>query len=437
MKLRYLLPFALLGLLACNPTPDAVEPIDGPGTPTEIGKPLGASTTKTIGPAGGTLATPDGKLTLTFPAGAVAKETPITVQPVENTALNGVGTGYEFGPDGTRFAKPVTFTYRYTDDELAGTTPEALGIAFQNSDRVWMLAHRATVDRAARTITTQVTHFSWWSLVTQFRMDPEEGTLFVGQTLELKLMHLAPFARFDDAKPGTLDELLAPLTDQVASRTQIKSVTLNGQDIAQVNGQMGPDGMLLFADGPKAQLVYQAPHDKLPVRNPVAIGVTLQHGGKAQLMLVSNLTVKGQNNFYLDGQPFANIRADGTYDGKELIVTVFASGIADPTKSSFLVVATKSMKVGSFAFDVENTFVGGTNGLSKKSGESVYRKCKVKTAESGKVIIESLKRINGKLVAKIQVTGKVVVAHDEDEKCNVIKHETMTVSGSFEAVIHE
>ncbi len=442
MKLTSLLPLALLGLLACKPSTDPLptDPETGTGTPTEIGQPTGPVTTKAIGPAGGTLSTPDGKLTLTFPAGAVAKETAITVRPVENKAPNGLGTGYEFGPDGATFAKPVTFTYRYTDDELLGTTPEALGVAFQNQERVWMLARAATVNRAARTITTTITHFSWWSLVTEYKLDPEADTLFVGQTRELKLTILAGYNGLENVDlSDPLNELLAPLTDRVASRSSIAALTLNGQDALKTAGQVGPDGMVAYADnGPSAQLVYHAPHDKAPASNPVAISVTLRHGGKAQLMLVSNLFVKGPNNFYIDGQPFTNPRADGTYDGSELLLSVLAEGVADPTKISFVIIGLKkALKVGSFPFDVENTFVGGTNGISGKSGESVYRKCKVKTAEGGTVTVESLKRLNGKLVAKIKVSGKVVVAHEEDERCGVIKHETMGISGEFEAIIHD
>jgi hypothetical protein len=78
--------------------------------------PIGAQTSKIIGPGGGTIATPDGKLTLTFQEGAVTMETNINVQWVENKARNGVGFGNEFGPDGSHFAKPVTFTYHYNGE---------------------------------------------------------------------------------------------------------------------------------------------------------------------------------------------------------------------------------------------------------------------------------------------------------------------------------
>jgi hypothetical protein len=436
MKTLLLVFGLLLSLLACKSTTDPVDPLDETGKPTEVGQPLGPATSQSIGPAGGTLRTADGKLTLTIPAGALSQETRITARPVENKAPNGVGTGYEFGPDGTQFAKPVTLTYHYTDDELLGATPEALAVAFQNTDRIWMLARSATVNRPARTITTTITHFSWWSLVTEFRLDPEQDTLYIGQTKTLKLMHLAAFTKLPNEGGSQDDELLAPLNDVVALRTQVRQATLNGQDALQ-STQMGPDGLLLYDTGPNAQFSYQAPHDKSPVLNPVAIGVTLQHGGRAQLMLVSNLFVKAPNNFYLDGQPFTNTRADGTFVGGELLLSVLAEGVSDPTKVSFLMISLKGFRVGSFPFQVNQTFVGGTNGLSEKSGESEYYKCRVKTAESGNVIIESIKRVNGQTVAHFKVSGKVVVAHEEDEKCQVIKHETMSVSGEFDALIHQ
>ncbi|QJW90310.1 hypothetical protein HNV11_13460 [Spirosoma taeanense] len=89
-SLTKLLPFALLSLLACEPKTDNVITSDdpnvqlpSPGTPTAVGQLIGAPVTKTIGLSGGSLVTPDGKFSLTFPAGAVSRETVITIQAVE------------------------------------------------------------------------------------------------------------------------------------------------------------------------------------------------------------------------------------------------------------------------------------------------------------------------------------------------------------------
>jgi hypothetical protein len=82
-----------------------------------MGKPLGTLVSKSIGPAGGTLSSADGTMTLRFPAGALNKETLVTAQPVENTAFGGAGVGYEFGSHGSQFQKPVTLGIAYQDDK--------------------------------------------------------------------------------------------------------------------------------------------------------------------------------------------------------------------------------------------------------------------------------------------------------------------------------
>ncbi|MDQ3809868.1 MAG: hypothetical protein M3336_06210 [Chloroflexota bacterium] len=60
------------------------------------------SATRTIGPAGGTIAIAAAGIQVVFPAGAVAAAVPITV-----TAPAGYSVAYNFGPHGLRFSKPV------------------------------------------------------------------------------------------------------------------------------------------------------------------------------------------------------------------------------------------------------------------------------------------------------------------------------------------
>jgi len=84
---HFLKTAALLGVLfmaSCQKDPS--EPAQpGAQSAYEHGAPTGPATTKTIGTEGGTLATADGRVTLTIPAGAVSKATEFSIQPVENT----------------------------------------------------------------------------------------------------------------------------------------------------------------------------------------------------------------------------------------------------------------------------------------------------------------------------------------------------------------
>ena len=67
--------------------------------------PANITVTKVIGSGGGTISVPDAGLTVSVPAGAVYYPTNFTV-----TALAGRPVAYEFGPHGTKFAKPLTMT---------------------------------------------------------------------------------------------------------------------------------------------------------------------------------------------------------------------------------------------------------------------------------------------------------------------------------------
>ena len=101
-------------VLACGSPPEvAVAP-----TPTEIGTPIGAATSVVIGAAGGSVKTPDGRLTVTIPAGALAADTTIAIQPITNTSPGGAGVAYELLPDGQTFAVPAQLTLAYTDADV-------------------------------------------------------------------------------------------------------------------------------------------------------------------------------------------------------------------------------------------------------------------------------------------------------------------------------
>ena len=67
--------------------------------------PSNITVSKFIGSGGGTISVPAAGLTVSVPAGAVAYPTNFTV-----TASAGRPVAYEFGPHGTKFAKPLTMT---------------------------------------------------------------------------------------------------------------------------------------------------------------------------------------------------------------------------------------------------------------------------------------------------------------------------------------
>jgi hypothetical protein len=93
--------------------------------PTEVGTPAGNKVTKDIGPEGGTLVSPDGRLTLTVPQNALTETVPFSIQPVTSKFETGLGLSYRLEPEGKTFATPVDISVHYDDHDLEGTFPEA------------------------------------------------------------------------------------------------------------------------------------------------------------------------------------------------------------------------------------------------------------------------------------------------------------------------
>src|SRR5882724_2188023 len=81
---------------------------------TAVGTPIGSPVTKTIGTAGGTIISADGRAELNIPAGALSSDLAISIQPITNECPNGIGIAYDFLPNGTKFLIPATFTFHYT-----------------------------------------------------------------------------------------------------------------------------------------------------------------------------------------------------------------------------------------------------------------------------------------------------------------------------------
>ena len=441
--MKTLLAFAigllvLFSIISCDNNQENVkpDPISKNGTPTEVGKPTGTLTGKMIGPQGGTISTPDGKLTLTFPVGALTKETNITIQPVENKAWNGVGVGYEFGPDGSEFAKPVTFTYRYTDKEISGVATETMGLAFQDQNKVWKMTAPLTVNKSQKTITGSISHFSWWSMVTRYRLLPEYDTVQIGEYRELQLEHLDigfewPWWEGKSTSENPEFSLLVPLNEpKLADRTDIAKLYLNGVDWTTITPKDQSSGSLGHAsNGKKAVIIYTAPSKKPTTNNPVSVSVELSHSGKAKLMLVSTLLINNENTLSVDGSDMDDVVINAGAGGGYLAISI------EDNAANILQIHTTNFKLGAYAFNTENTYIGAVNTGKKKSGSSMYEHCRETRTEAGTLVIEKIYKSDGQTKMKGRISGTVCTDHQVDEKCNVIVHKTMKVNATFTTVV--
>lgn len=135
-----------------------------------------------VGPGGGVVTSVDGRATLTFPAGAVAEETWVTLDAVAPDGLPPAeGTipesAYDLGPDGATFLAPVALTIGYAPDQVPADRDEAeLRLhVLEDEGLEWVEVPGGTVDLVAHEVTTPIAHFSRHVLAARVFQVPGAG----------------------------------------------------------------------------------------------------------------------------------------------------------------------------------------------------------------------------------------------------------------------
>jgi YVTN family beta-propeller protein len=88
-----------------------------------------------VGPAGGTLVSADGRVTLTVPAGALGAATTLTIEAIEASELGpefrelDVDAAYRLGPEGTTFQKPVAVSV--DSDQVPQIAANSVAVRFE------------------------------------------------------------------------------------------------------------------------------------------------------------------------------------------------------------------------------------------------------------------------------------------------------------------
>ncbi len=281
-----------VGLLACQQNQS--EPFPGPtvpaqGTPTEVGKPVGAPVQKIIGPAGGSISTPDQIFTLVIPPGAIATDTTIIMQAVENKAWSGTGPGYVLSPKNLELTKPAILTWNYQESDIAGSTPEALGIAFQQQDHSWLGRNDISVDKSKKRVSTHISQLTSVAFYESYYLVPAQRSLVPGEHVDLKVFFHAGHEDESELAPLTMPELLG--------KEQVRNWKVNGHD---TSGPTDPKYGILAATGNGASATYVAP-GLIPNPNQIAVSVDVILKSKAQLILLANLEIEAANAFQFAG----------------------------------------------------------------------------------------------------------------------------------------
>lgn len=168
-------------------TPEKPQPVQPVTRPTGTSK--GPVTTKMIGAAGGTVTSADGALTLTIPAGALAGNTTIGIEPITNTNVAAIGqTAYRLTPHGQTFTKAVDITLSWADHADSIGMLQTLGLSYQKADGVWYFTGANSIDEEQQTVTFKTTHFSDWSLMNQLSLSPYQKDLDPGQSVNIEAL---------------------------------------------------------------------------------------------------------------------------------------------------------------------------------------------------------------------------------------------------------
>ncbi len=229
-------------MIVCASCKKTDAPADIPSLPpavTPIGTPVGSPNTKNIGTAGGSIMSVDGRIELVFPAGALSTNTNISIQPVANTCPGGIGLSYHLMPDGTTFSKPVSLIYHYSKEEVNGTLPYLLYIAYQDDAMHWKADYKKrNVDTVAKTVTLATSHFSIWSMGDRLHLfcTPAEEELYANDTREIR-------AVLSDPPPPSSDDDLSPLpTETALPADRVSNWKVNGHSGNAADGTIDPHG---------------------------------------------------------------------------------------------------------------------------------------------------------------------------------------------------
>lgn len=166
----------------------------GPGEPF-MPEPIGDPASATIGPAGGSITSTDGRLTIVVPEGALADDTLVEVQEV---AVED-GFGWQLLPEGLQLATPATATITLSDREsgVAIETDENGVVSIASELQTPFHIGAAGLDEidaqmsyreedAALDWVMELSHFSWIGLVAHSNVGgvwSQYAVLYVGESL--------------------------------------------------------------------------------------------------------------------------------------------------------------------------------------------------------------------------------------------------------------
>ncbi len=240
-----------------------------------VGQPVSEPYYEIIGPNGGRITSEDGRIEIDIPAGALAEDTEIGIQPLKNTAVSGIGYSYRLTPHGKTFNKKLTVRFHYKNDERRLAGKEAIEIVYQNQKGEWVCTGGAVNNTLAKTISVQTDHFSDWAFVETMNLSPVVKTLHLNETVTFKAWrYLHPEKEDDFLVPLSVPDTKTGVPGAM-DKTYIVRWTLNGPGKLESKG---------------SEAVYTAPSSVSANNKTATVTVELNVHGK-QVLLISTVYI--------------------------------------------------------------------------------------------------------------------------------------------------
>jgi hypothetical protein len=350
---------------------DEVSTQDTTPAVTEKGTPTGSATTAIIGTNGGTLTTPDGVLTLTIPAGALASNVTISAQPITNTAPGGTGVAYRLEPEEQKFGKPVSITFKYKDEDFDGSTPDLSWIITQEKDGTWSGYPNTKLDLANKTLQVESTHFSDWGYGKLAEMSLNETNVVVEPGGKPVLFILKGYTSQREVKEKLINSTRpddAPLPRLTLPRPgqafEFRELNLTSANVSwELDGKKTPvsndKGKLEVKNNESIISATYTPPTSEPIPNVVALGLRL-----GRFLLTANITISKLGlELTIDGKTYK-------YSNDEISSSVVnnmyvLSNNTKDSNSEFFMLAVNSPREGQIPFNFSNgqnvTFLSDKN----------------------------------------------------------------------------
>ncbi len=270
-------------LLGCGTDPNKDPEIDDAPYP---GVPAGPPVVVSIGPAGGVASTADGAITVTIPAGALARQTDITIRPLVPTAPQSFGNAYRIEPANLAHSKPIMITLQVAEDLLGQFGADGVGIAYRRPSGVWRADLNSTssvtsssfrpagslAGSRARTVSvTRVEGRGLWveyAVIAFWALLPHDATIATGSSIPVRALACLKEVE-TSSEPSGEEETLEPLP---ICRPSIREATWTVDGVTNGNNNVGV--VSTGTSSTASEALYLAPNT-IPASNPVRVNVSL------------------------------------------------------------------------------------------------------------------------------------------------------------------